>query len=94
MKKDQGIKVVRKYIQIASSGLRTEEKETINVYITFLLAKGRNPHHQHNICPDEELEMLMTCHIFYLSPGMIQKGCGRMTIRAEKRASIRKAEQL
>lgn len=91
MKKDQGIKSVRKYIQIASSGLKIEEKETISVCITFLLAKGRNSQHQHNICPDEELETLMTCHLFYLSPGLIQRGHGRVTVRAEKGAGTRKA---
>lgn len=44
--------------------LQIEEKKTTNIYITFPLEKGRNPHNQHNIYLDEELEMLMTLHIF------------------------------
>lgn len=66
MKKDQGIKGVINCTEIASSSLKTEEKETINVYITFLLAKGRNPPHQHNICPDKEPEMHDLPYLFSL----------------------------
>jgi len=73
----------------ASSGLKTKEKETINVYITFCLTMGRNPHQQHNICPDEELETLMTCHTFYVSPGLTQRGGGKVTVRAEKGTGAR-----
>lgn len=82
--RDQGIKAVRKYTQTASRGCKTEEKEIIKVYSTFLLAKGRNSHHQHSICPDRELEMLMVCHTFYLSAGLTQRCYGRGTESRER----------